>query len=431
MTKISVIGSGYVGLTTALGLVSAGRAIICIDRDEGRVATINRGNSPFYEPEFEENLTALAMHPELFQASADHAHISDSDIVFICVGTPTSPEGGIDLADVRDCAEIIGRQISHCTHKPVIVVRSTVVPGTTEEIVLPVLESSSGKKAGSGFSLAANPEFLQEGKALKSFREPDKIIIGEYDRAAGDALEQLFTGCEAPVIRTTPATAEMIKYASNSFLAAKISFINEIGNICKKAGVDAYEVADAIGLDPRIGRRFLNAGIGFGGSCLPKDLQALIHRAEDLGYRPSLLRAVFETNTKQALYFMELVRSRLGDLKGKTLAVLGIAFKPGTDDIRQAPALSVIASLLQDGASVRVYDPLVKESACSEGSGTITWCGSTQEAIAGSDGVIITTEWEEFRDARLYAGKTVFDGRRALDPLQARQTCDYYEGICW
>lgn len=431
MTKISVIGSGYVGLTTALGLVKAGREIICIDRDENRVATINGGMSPFYEPEFVENLTELTRHPELFRASADYAHITDSDIVFICVGTPAADDGGIDLADVRHCAGIIGRQIAACTQKPVIVVRSTVVPGTTEGVVLPILEESSGKRTGGGFSLAANPEFLQEGKALRSFREPDKIIIGEYDRNAGDVLEELYTGCDAPVIRTSPSAAEIIKYASNTFLAAKISFINEIGNICKKAGVDVYDVAGAIGLDPRIGRRFLNAGIGFGGSCLPKDLQALIRRAEDLGYSPSLLKAIHETNIGQSDRFMDLVRIRLGDLKGKTLAVLGIAFKPGTDDIRQAPALAVISGLLNAGATVRVYDPLVKQDARFEGSEEVTWCSGTEDAMKDCDAVIITTEWEEFRDPDLYRGKTVFDGRRALDPDRARQVCSYYEGICW
>ncbi len=431
MTKISVIGSGYVGLTTALGLVKEGREIICIDRDENRVATINGGRSPFYEPGFEESLTEITRCPELFQASADYAHIADSDIVFICVGTPAADDGSIDLADVRHCAGIIGQHIAHCTLKPVVVVRSTVVPGTTEGAVLPILENSSGKKAGIGFSLAANPEFLQEGKALKSFREPDKIIIGEHNRNAGDVLEELYAGCDAPVIRTTPSAAEMIKYASNTFLAAKISFINEIGNICKAAGVDVYDVAAAIGLDPRIGRRFLNAGIGFGGSCLPKDLQALIHRAEALGCYPSLLKAIYETNAGQSDRFMELIRGRLGDLKGKTLAVLGIAFKPGTDDIRQAPALAVISRLLDAGAKVQVYDPLVKKGARFKGSEEVAWCSGAKDAMKDCDAVIITTEWEEFRDPDLYRGKTVFDGRRALEPERARQVCAYYEGICW
>ena len=431
MTKISVIGSGYVGLTTALGLVGDSRQIVCIDRDEQRVSIINQGKSPFYEPEFENNLTRFSENPGRFRASTDYSHITDSDIVFICVGTPAAENGRIDLTDVHACAVMTGQQLAASGRKPVIVVRSTVVPGTTQEIVLPAIEKSSGKKAGTDFSLASNPEFLQEGKALRSFREPDKIIIGEYDRNAGDVLEDLYRDYHAPVIRTTTAAAEMIKYASNSFLAAKISFINEIGNICKKMDVDVYEVADAIGLDPRIGRKFLNAGIGFGGSCLPKDLQALIHRAEELDYTPLLLRSVLDTNINQARQLIELVHRKSGGLNGKTVTVLGIAFKPGTDDFRQAPAIAIINALLADGATVKVYDPLVKQGSCFEGSQVVVWCDGVEEAIDNSDCVIIATEWEEFRDPLLYAGKTVFDGRRALDPARAREVCRYYEGISW
>jgi len=311
------------------------------------------------------------------------------------------------------------------------VVKSTVVPGTTEEVVIPILEKCSGKKVGEGFTVACNPEFLQEGKAYQDFINPDRIIIGGYDKNAGDILEILYEDIAAPVIRTDIRTAEMIKYASNAFLATKISFINEIGNICKKLGIDTYDVADGIGLDPRIGRSFLNAGLGFGGSCLPKDVSAIIARAKSVGIEANILKAVYETNVKQTDILVDMVKCHLGSLENKAITVLGLVFKPKTDDTRDSPAFRVIDRLIFEKADVRVYDPMVRQNVQFNHANEVTFCESALEAVENSDAVIIVTEWDEFKDISLYKGKTVFDGKRALDPDEARQVCEYYEGICW
>jgi UDPglucose 6-dehydrogenase len=429
--KISVVGSGYVGLTTAVGLARNGNKVVCVDTNEAKVEQINRGKPPFYEAGLESRLAHCVNGGGSLKASCSFDDILNSDIMFICVGTPCDSKGSIDLNCIRHSAKQIGQTLAHGNDHPVIVIRSTVVPGTTENCIIPILEEYSGKKAGRNFSVAYNPEFLQEGKALQDFANPDKIIIGEYDHRAGDILEKLFHDFSAPIIRTNIRTAEMIKYASNAFLATKISFINEIGNICKKLGVDVYEVAEAIGHDPRIGREFLNAGIGFGGSCLPKDLAALICMGRELGYKAELLQSVLNTNLAQPSRLIEIAKKRLGSLKNKVIAVLGLAFKPNTDDTRQAPALQIIGQLLAEGATVKVYDPMVMSDIKFPGSDGIEFSGNVSDAIADSDCVMIVTEWDEFKDESLYTGKIVIDGRRALDPEKARQVCQYYEGVCW
>ena len=312
---------------------------------------------------------------------------------------------------------------------PLVVVKSTVIPGTTEGVVIPLLEENSGARAGMDFPVAVNPEFLREGKAITDFLNPDRIVIGELDKESGDILHELYKDFTAPILRLDLKTAEMIKYASNAFLATKISFINEIGNVCKKMGIDIYRVAEGMGLDPRISPHFLNAGIGFGGSCLPKDIKALIATAKGLGYQPALLESVIRINDEQPLRLVDLAQKKVGALSQKKAAILGLAFKPGTDDIREAPSLKIVKELLRRKAIVKVYDPAAMERVEAIFGSAIEYADSAREAVSDADMVFILTEWDEFKNPALYRGKKVFDGRRTLSPGEEENwAC---EGICW
>ncbi|MFC1892822.1 UDP-glucose dehydrogenase family protein [Chloroflexota bacterium] len=430
MAAISIIGNGYVGLVIAAGFASKGHNIVCIDANETKTKQINEGKSPIYEAGLNSLLSSCVNEKVNLKASSDYNEILESDVTFICVNTPPRPFQKIDISHIIDSAIEIGHVLARKSNYHVVAVKSTVIPGTTEGIIAPTLERYSSKKAGRDFGISVNPEFLQEGRAIHSFLNPDRIIIGEYDRRAGDLLEELYHDYSAPIIRTNMRAAEMIKYASNAFLATKISFINEIGNICKKLGIDICEVAKGMGYDPRIGNQFLDAGIGFGGSCLPKDLEALIFKAGELGYKAELLQSVSKVNKEQPLRLVEIAKTRLGTLENKEVTVLGLAFKPNTDDIRQAPALKITAQLLVEGATVRVYDPKAMTGAKQVLPDGVEFCDSAPDAIAGSDAVLIASEWDEFTDESLYAGKLVIDGRRVLDPQKVNAICDY-QGICW
>jgi UDPglucose 6-dehydrogenase len=428
--RISIVGAGYVGLITAVGLADKYHKIVCVDTDQAKVRQINQGQPPFMEAGLEERLANCVNGHGRLRATCDYEGIIDSELIFICVGTPSHFDGSIDLRYIREAATSIGNILARGNNHHTVVVRSTVVPGTTEKTVVPILEDSR-KKAGRDFSVAINPEFLQEGKALQGFIRPDKIVIGEYDRRAGDVLQEIYRDFDAPIIRTDLKTAEMIKYANNAFLATKISFINELGNLCKQLGIDVYDVARAIGHDHRIGNKFLNAGVGFGGSCLPKDVRALIVKANEANYEAELLQSVLKVNEKQPRRMIDTAREKLGGLEGKAITLLGLSFKPETDDTRETPALPVIHQLLAESARVKVYDPMVKSAVKLPGAEGVTFCRDAAEAIAGADCVMIITEWAEFRDESLYRGKLVIDGRRALDPEKARQICRCYDGIGW
>lgn len=427
--KTSVIGAGYVGLVTAAALASKGYDVIVVDTDEAKVSMVNRKKSPIFEEGLDDMLSNCIESNHL-RATGDYEEILATDITLICVGTPSNPDGSMNLSYIKESAGDIGKMLSARSERHTVVVRSTVVPGTTKGIVIPTLEQYSRKKAHVDFDVAVNPEFLQEGKALHGFFNPDRIIIGEEGRRAGDMVEKLYEGISAPVIRMGITTAEMIKFTSNAFLATKISFINDIGNICRRLGVDVYDVVRGVGVDYRIGEHFLSAGIGFGGSCLPKDLKALVHSSRNLGYRPRLLESVLEVNKNQILNMLQLVEEKLGNLKGKAICVLGLAFKPNTDDIRNAPALEIIRLLIEKGAAVKTYDPLAMPNAKNVLSEKVKYCLDAKEAVSNCDCVLVLTEWDEFRDEGLYHGKVVFDGRRILDPGEARTFCDYH-GICW
>ncbi|WP_440956965.1 nucleotide sugar dehydrogenase [Methanosarcina sp. Mfa9] len=426
--KVSVIGSGYVGSVTAACFADVGHEVVCVDIDEKKVEQINKGVPPIYEEGLEELLGKYAGKRLIATTDSEFA-VMDTEISFICVGTPSGEDGSIDLSIVRAAAGNIGEALAKKEGYHVVVVKSTVVPETTEKVVLPILEEKSGKKAGKDFGVAMNPEFLREGKAVYDFMHPDKIVVGANDLRAGDLVSELYRSFDCEVTRTIPRTAEMIKYANNSFLATKISFANEIGNICKKLGIDTYEVMQAVGKDFRISPNFLNSGAGFGGSCFPKDVKALIGKAKDIGYEPLLLESVIAVNEKQPLLMTEILQRKAGDLEGKKVAVLGLAFKNDTDDIRESRAIPVVAELLRLGARVFAYDPMAAES-MKRVFPTIEYCKSAAKALKDADACLVMTEWEEFKelDAEFedMKEKIVIDGRRII-----RAKGLDYEGLCW
>jgi len=414
--RISVIGAGYVGLVAAACLAKLGHAITLVDIDEAKLKQIAGGISPIHEPGLDEILSQVSV-----ETTSDYERIGGSDLILICVGTPCNQDGAMSLEYIEKAARQVSRVLRLKANYCVVAVRSTVVPGTTEELVIPILEQS-GKKVGRDFGVCMEPEFLQEGKAVYNYMNPSRIIIGQLDERSGDVLAELYKHVKAPVIRTSIRTAEMIKLASNAFLGARISLINEIGNMCKALGIDTYEVAKGVGLDDRIGSKFLNSGIGFGGSCLPKDLRALIARSRQIGYEPEILERVLKLNDGQALRMVELLKTHVS-LKGATIGILGLAFKPGTDDVRDCGAIKIVEALLDGGAAVRAYDPAAMDN-FRKLFPQIGYAGPDE--VLESDAVLIVTEWEEFEHLD-YTGKIVIDGRRVSKAREAR----IYEGVCW
>ena len=409
--KLGIIGLGYVGLITGVGFASLGNKVIGVDIDKEKVDKINKGRTPIYEQGLEEKLKEVK---ENFIATNNIKDLKDTEIIFICVGTPSKEEGSIDLTYLNQSAEDILKILDNYK---VIVVKSTVVPGTTESLI------SVLKKSGKEFGLGMNPEFLKEGCALKDFLKPDRIVVGSYDEKSKNILAELYKDFNCPKIFTDLKTAEMIKYASNSFLATKISFINEIGNICKKLGIDVYEVGEGIGYDKRIGKEFLNAGIGFGGSCFPKDVKGLIAKSNEIGYKPKILEEVIRLNENQPLKIIEFLKKNISDLNEKSIGVLGLAFKPETDDIRESRSIPIVKELLKEGVNVKAYDPRAMEN-FKKLFPKIDYC--SPEEVLNSDAVLILTDWKEFENLN-YKGKIVIDGRNVLKAKEAK----IYEGVCW
>jgi UDPglucose 6-dehydrogenase len=415
--RISVIGAGYVGLITGTCLAKLGHEVVLIDTDEEKLEAIHLKKAP---PIYEEGLTEFLSQVHV-KASSDYRMIKDSDIIFICVGTLANEEGSIFLEQLKDATGNIAEVLRERDSYYVVTVKSTLGPGMTEELVIPILEEL-GRNAGKDFGVCMCPEFLREGQAIYDFMNPARIVIGEYDSRSGDMLGRLHRGFSAPILRTSLRTAEMIKLASNAFLATKISFINEIGNICKQLGIDTYNVANGMGLDERIGSKFLNAGIGFGGSCLPKDLRILMSRAKEVGYQPDFLQGVSDLNEKQALKPVALLKKHI-PLRGAAIGILGLAFKPGTDDIRDSRAIKIVQALLAEGVTVKAYDPMAAENFRKLFPG-IDYV--SREEVINCDAILILTEWEEFNELD-YRGKIVIDGRRIDKAREAR----IYEGVCW
>lgn len=419
--KISIVGSGYVGVTTGVGFAELGNDVTFIDVDENKIKAINSAKPPIFEKGLEE---LMNKNRDKYKATNNYESILDTDITFICVGTPSKDDGSIDLSFVESAAREIGKMLKRKDGFHTVVVKSTVVPGTTEEVVKPLIEKESGKRAFEDFGLAMNPEFLREGSAVDDFFNPDRIVIGVKDDKTREVLEMLYSPFNCPKLVTDIKTAEMIKYASNAFLATKISFANEIGNICKKLGIDAYEVFKGVGLDHRINPAFFRAGIGFGGSCFPKDVKALIAKARDVGEEPKLLKAVMDVNEGQPMRLIELLKKHIPNLRGKKVGVLGLAFKPDTDDIRESRAIPIVEELLKEQAEILAYDPKAMDN-FKQLFPQIRYAETPNEVL-NADAVLIVTEWKEFEQLD-YKGKIVIDGRRVEKAREAA----IYEGVCW
>ncbi len=422
------------GTVTAACFAELGHNVVCIDIDPGKVDMINRGQPPIYEEGLEELLKKHACKNIRATTDYDDA-VANTDISFICVGTPSDDSGNIDLGIVEAASRSLGSAIGKKDSYHVVVIKSTVVPETTEKIVVPIIEQASGRKPGVDFGAGMNPEFLREGKAVHDFMHPDKIVVGAIDQRSDYTISALYAGLECQIkhtcqiTHTDPGTAEMIKYVNNSFLATKISFSNEIGNICKKLGIDTYKVMEAVGKDSRISPDFLNSGAGFGGSCFPKDVKALIGKAKELGYEPGLLESVINVNEVQPLMMIDLLESCIGELDGKRIAVLGLAFKNDTDDIRESRAIPVIRALLDKGAKVSSYDPMAADNMKAIYP-DIEYCESVIHALKGADGCLIMTEWDEFKglcsEFKVMRRPLVVDGRNVIQCEDIE-----YVGLCW
>ncbi len=424
--KIGIVGTGYVGLISGVGFAKLGHEVVCIDVMPSKVDGINNKIPPIFEEGLQEALDELV--PGKLQAFLDFSKLASCEIIFICVGTPSNGDGAIDLTFVKSAAQKIGEVLKNADDFKVIVVKSTVSPTTTERIVTPILEKSSGRVAGKDFGVAMNPEFLREGVAIQDFMAPDRIVIGAVDAKSKEILSKSYASFSSPIVFTNMTTAELIKYASNAFLATKVSLANELGNVAKKLGVDFYDVAKGIGLDKRINPHFLNAGIGYGGSCFPKDVSELRQFARSVGVETKILDAVSEVNGLQPLKLVSLLKERLGGLDGKKIGVLGLAFKANTDDVRESRAVPIILKLLEERASVFAFDPKAVENMRKviSGSNNLVYCSSAQAVLENCDIILITTDWAEFAGLD-YSSKRVFEGKRALNNLKLRNC----EGICW
>ena len=422
--KISVVGGGYVGLVTGTCFAKLGHDVTFIEIDPKKVWAINNGKPPIFENGLEDLLKQNA--GERIHASTGYESVTSAELVFICVGTPPKPDGSANLSYIEAASEAIGTSLKCNSSYCVVVVKSTVPPGTTEKIVQSAVLLASGKTEKE-IGFAMNPEFLREGWAVEDFLHPDRIVIGSSDPHAGDRVAEVYMNIRAPVIRTGLIAAEMIKYTSNAFLATKISFSNEIGNICKNLGIDVYEVMKGVGLDPRIGPLFLNAGAGFGGSCFPKDVSALVSLAKEAGENPVLLRSVLVVNEQQPHRMISFLEKRIGTPTGKRIAVLGLAFKDNTDDIRDSRAIPVIQDLLDKGAHVAAYDPMAGP-AMKKVFPSIEYASSAADALRGAEGCLVMTEWPEFsrldKEFDQMAQQIIIEGRRILSR-------NGVEGICW
>ena len=426
--RITIVGLGYVGLSTAACLASKFH-VTGIDLDLAKIGLIGQGRAPFLEKGLQPLLEAHVRNGML-QCTTNYSAASDSDIVFITVGTPSSKSGEIDLSQVRSASQSIGEAIAGSNRPTTVVVKSTVIPGTTRSVVKPILEQSSGRTSGEGFGICSNPEFLREGQAIEDTLNPSRIVIGPIDQFSRDqvlSFYRKFYGAQMPpVVETSPETAELIKYSSNAFLATKISFINLIARMCEKIpGSDVNDVARGMGLDPRIGSLFLQAGPGFGGSCFPKDVQALVDYAKRLGVDPSILESTLEVNETQPDNVVSQAEKMLNRVDGKKIAVLGLAFNPNTDDIRESRAIPVIRKLVSKGAMVGAYDPMAMDRAKRELGPIITYSTNAKACVKGTDLVIIMTAWPEFMDlsndelTRLMGGRArILDARRIYDPTR-------------
>ena len=395
--KIAIVGLGFVGLSLAAVLSAKGNNVFGIDVDENKCTSIKKGISPFFEPDLEKTLR-IGLKKNL-KISNNFSMIKNVDIIFVTVGTPQSNSGAIELSIMKNAIKMIGKIIGDSKKNQIIFIKSTVTPGSMKNIILPILEKTSKRKAGKDFGLISNPEFLQESTAIKDTKYPHAVVLGGYQTKFMDKAKKIFTKFHpnTPIIVTNHQTAEMIKYANNSFLATKISFINQLSNICQRIpGANIDDVAKTIGLDPRIGKLFLNAGPGYGGSCLPKDMKALINFAGSVGIKPTLLNSVEKTNEKQLEDIILKITKTLGKLKNKRITILGTSFKPDTDDIRDSIAIELIKKLLRKQASITIYDPKAIENTKKVFNTKIEYAESISKSLQKSECIVIMVHWKEF-----------------------------------
>jgi UDPglucose 6-dehydrogenase len=435
--KITMIGMGYVGLVTGAAFAKHGFDTTCTTRTPEKVEGLNTAKVPFYEPGLDE-LVKEGVDAGLLHGSTDNIGcVKNSDITFNCVGTPSLPDGSIDLGHVEKTSADIGTALSEMDRYHVVVSKSTIVPSTTDTIIKPILEKTSGKNAGEDFGLCMNPEFLREGAALHDSLHPDRIVVGGIDKRSIDTVMKVYEGFDCPKMATDLRTAEMIKYGANCFLATKITFANEFANICEMFGVDVYEMMKGVGLDFRINPSFLNAGVGFGGSCFPKDVNAITATAKKNGYTPRILNAILDVNETQPLRIVTLAKNKFGEVSGKRVALLGLSFKPDTDDVRYTRALPIAESFVDAGAEVVAYDPKATENFKKLTDKNITYVSSGKEALTDADMCIIQSDWTEFKSLtskdfkELMKTPNVIDGRRTFDPGQMIAEGVAYIGIGW
>jgi UDPglucose 6-dehydrogenase len=425
--KICVIGTGYVGLVTGACFADLGNQVACVDIDPRKVEMLRRGSMPIYEPGLEEIVQRNSRAGRLIFTTSYAEGMADAGFIFISVDTPAGVEGDADMHNFRMAAETIAQHLDH----EVIIVNKSTVPIGTGEWVAQAIQRVNG---AAQFAVVSNPEFLREGAAVADFMNPDRVVLGSTNREAAQQVATLYASFQCPVIITDLATAEMVKYASNAFLATRISFINEIANICDKLGADVKVVSQGMGLDKRIGSSYLDAGLGYGGSCFPKDLKALEWMASFHGAHPQLLRAVMEINRDQRRMIVQRLRDLLGTLEGRVIGILGLSFKPGTDDVRDAPALEVARLLLGTGARVRGYDPAAMERA-SSALPALDVCTDAYAVADGADALVVCTEWNEFKQLDMERVRSLLrypvliDGRNLYDPDRMRQLGFLYYGI--
>ena len=425
--NICVVGTGYVGLVTGAVFADLGNDVVCVDNDRAKVEALKAGRMPIYEPGLEEMVARNAGDQRLAFTTDMGAGVRHGDVIFIAVGTPPKVTGETDLSHVEAVAAEIGR----CMDGYKVVVNKSTVPVGTGELVREVIVRHQPRPVE--FDVVSNPEFLREGSAIEDTLRPDRIVIGAPTQQVAMTLVELYAPIERPMILTDLPSAEVIKYASNAFLATKISFINAIANICEAAGADVTQVMKGMGLDPRIGGAFLQAGLGYGGSCFPKDVDSLIHTAGRLGYEFKLLRSIVEINRERAAHLVETIAKALGPLDDKTIAVLGLAFKPNTDDMREAKSVEVVQLLHAAGARIRAYDPAAMDNAKRLLPSAVTFSESPYEAADGAHAVVLVTEWNEFKYLNLERLRgqlkrpMIFDGRNLWEPERMRRLgFEYY-----
>ncbi len=426
--KISVVGTGYVGLVGGLCMAEIGHEVICVDIDEAKIEKLKSGVPIIYEPGLDKLLKDNIKRKRISFSTDLTKSVQDTSATFIAVGTPQGESGKADLKYVYKVAEQIGKAIKKYH---VIIDKSTVPVGTAQKVASIIKKHYKGD-----FDVVSNPEFLREGSAIMDFMVPDRIVIGTNSKKARKVLDEIYEPVNAPKLFVDTESAELIKYASNSFLAMKISFINEIANLCEKVGANVKDVAEGVGLDSRVGPKFLSAGFGYGGSCFPKDVSALLATAKEKKYNFKLIESVLKVNSMQRKLFVENIKVKAGKLKSKRVAVLGLAFKGNTDDVRESPAIDVINLLLKEGAKISAFDPEAMENAKFYLKNKVSYCKDIFGCLRGSDIIVVATEWKEFGEIdwkkvkKLSKAKWIFDGKNILDIAKAEKSgfCVYAVG---